>query len=152
MYFSTEQMCRKFTRLMLYYGVFNLSSIVIALNYAIYCMCTGNWDISTWNLPLNNVFPFDKSFGGWILKWLFQASTFFTYACCMIIPTTYFVCFCRYIVAICKHFEMLFNEIQFDNFGRSQCKENTQIRKKLSGLIDHHVNVLEWVHINWCAI
>lgn len=141
-YWSTEQKCFRFTRLMVCYGVVNLSPVVIAFVYAVYCMRTGNWDTTTWNLPLNIAFPFEATVWGWLLKWSFEISTFFTYACCMIMPTTYFACFCQYIVAICKHFELLVDDIRCD-VERFQCKPTRQIHKKLSQLIEHHVNLLE---------
>lgn len=147
MYSATEQKCGKFTRFMIYYLLFNMLSYPMALAYAIYCIYMGNFDTSTWNLPMNVVVPFDtQSIFGWLMKWMYEFGGAVSYFLSMTIPTIYFVGFCRYIVAICKHFELLIDairldveQIQSDQNGR----QKHHVREKLSQLIDLHENVLE---------
>lgn len=154
-YWATEQKCHQFTRLMAYFLVFNSSSLVMALNYAIYCICIGNMDTSTWNLPFNMVVPFNtESLCGWLLYWLYQLSANLAYTLCISMPTMYFAGFCRYIVAICMHFELLVDAIRSD-VERIQSESTVgprqqsnavvwcDVRGKLFQLIDHHVNALE---------
>lgn len=153
-YWATEQKCHRSSRLLLDYMFLSLSACVTSFNYAMYCICAGNMDTSTWNLPFNLVVPFDtESPWGWLLFWLFQSSTAISYTLCMIVPSMHFVGFCRYIVAICKHFELLADAIglEVEQFQRSTKNRQKhldmwhRIREKLSQLIDHHVNVLELV-------
>lgn len=163
MYWSTEQKCRKFTRQMLYYLLFNMLSFPMALIYVIYCIYMGNLDTSTWNLPMNVVMPFDtQQIWGWFLKWIFEFGAAYSYFLSMTIPTIYFVCFCQYIVAICNHFELMVDAIRLDveeiqsvKRGRKNHSNKWQsvrtkavrmklvVRPKLVQLIDFHVNVLE---------
>lgn len=154
-YWVTEQKCRKFTRIMAYIFICNVSSIVMALNYAIYCICVGNMDTSTWKLPFKLVVAFDtKPLWGWFLQWLFQFGASISYNLCISIPTAYFAAFCRYIEAICKHFEQSVDAIGLDVENiRSETKDRpprpknandwNHVRGKLFRLIDHHVNALE---------
>lgn len=131
----------------------NALPMVVALNHAIYCICVGNRDTSAWNLPFNLVVPFNtETLGGWFLYWLFQLSGNIAYSLCIIIPTTHFTGFCRYIVAICNHFELLLEKIRFDfKQIRNSTKVHRQkymevrhnVQEQLFQLIEHHVNVLE---------
>lgn len=150
MYWLIELKCRKFIRTMLYYIAFHEWTFVAALIYAIYSICTGNTDTSTWNLPLNLIVPFNtQPIWGWYLKWFFELSSGFAYALCNIIPTTYFVCSCLYIVAICNHFEMVIESIghEVGPIQNEESQENHQekafVQENLLKSIHIHVNVLE---------
>lgn len=152
LYWAIEQKCCFYTKLMLYYIYSHQMPVVAALAYGIYCICIGDFNTSAWNLPFNVAVPFDtQSIRGWLLKWFFEFSAGFAYILCMIIPTTYFFCFCLYLMGICSHFDVLVNEIKFD-VDELQCHTNQQensptiwycVRKKLFQLIDIHVNALE---------
>lgn len=154
MYRSTEQKCRKFTKFYLYYICCNQSSFVAALGFAISSICVGNLDTSAWNLPFNLVVPFNtEPLWGWFLHWYFQFTASLSYTLCMIIPTTYFVCLCRYIAAICNHFKLLIDSIRFDveqiQYNSKNRQNNTDVwqnvHTKLIELVDLHVNAMEWV-------
>lgn len=121
--------------------IFNASSLVMALNYAIYCIYIGDMDTTTWNLPFNMVVPFNmETLGGWLLGWLLQLSINLSYTLGISISTMNFAGFCHYIVAICNHFEVLIDAIRLDV---EQMKDG--VMEKLFQLIDHHVNALEYV-------
>lgn len=151
MYRSTERKCRKFTKFYLYYICCNQSSFVAALGFATYSICIGITDTSQWILPFNLVVPFDtRPLWGWFLHWFFQFSASLSYTLCMIIPTTYFSCFCRYIAAICQHIEILIDSIRFDVnqiHGDAKNQPNTSawqnVYSKITELIDLHVKVME---------
>lgn len=156
MYRSTEHNCRKFTKFYLYYICCNQSSFVAALSFATYSICMGHTDTSQWILPFNLVVPFNtEPLWGWFLHWFFQFSASLSYTLCMIIPTTYFACFCRYIAAICQHIEILIDSIRFDvkqihddpkNQPNDKSSTNfawQNVYSKLTELIDLHVNVME---------
>lgn len=152
MYWETEQKCFLFTKRMLKYIYFHQMANVAALGYAISCICKNDFETSTWNLPFNLVVPFDtRPVWGWLLKWLFELSCGFAYTLGMIIPTSYFFCFCLYIVAICNHFELMVDMIRLDikkvqsgRRKRRKCvKMWIKIRKNIFQMIDIHSNVVE---------
>lgn len=152
MYWEIEQKCCFYTKLLLYYIYGHQMPVVAALSHAIYCICTGDFNTSVWDLPFSVVVPFDtQSIWGWLLKWLFEFGAGFAYILCMIIPTTYFFCFCLYIVAICNHFELMIDHIRFDieqiqsdTTGRHKHANMWHdVRKNVFQLIDMHVNALE---------
>lgn len=154
MYWETEQKCSVYTKRMLTYIYFHQMANVAALIKAISGICANDIDTSTWNLPFNLVVPFDtRPVCGWFLKWMFELSCGFAYTLAMIIPTSYFFCFCMYIVAICKHFEMLVDRIRLDvqwiragHKSRRECEHMwNKLRKNVFQLIDIHSNVMEYV-------
>lgn len=151
MYWTTELKCRKFTNVMCCYVFFIETTSLAAFAFAIYCICTGDFDTSAWNLPFNIVVPFDTTpIWGWFVDWFYQAISGFAYGSCMIIPTIYFVCTCNYIIAICTHFELLVNslsgdvrEIHMESKHQLRPKMWIDVRQKLSQLVDGHTNLLE---------
>lgn len=125
---------------------------VAALGYAIYCISKNDFDTSAWNLPFDVVVPFDtRPVWGWLLKWLFELNCSIAYILAMIIPTTYFFCFCLYIVAICNHFDALVDsfhlnieQFQSDAIDRSKHLDLwVGVRNNILQLIGVHLNVLE---------
>lgn len=144
---------------MLYYIYGHQMPVNVALMYAIYCIYTGDLNASAWILPFNVAVPFDTHFiWGWLLKWFFEFSAGFAYILCMIIPTTYFISFCLYIVGICSHFDVLADEIRCDVeeilYNESENHSNMwhDVQKKFFQLIEIHVNTLEWVIYYWFCV
>lgn len=130
---------------------FHMSTFMTEIIRAISDICIGNTNASAWNLSFDTVLPFKAStVFGWFLDWGFQSNIGFTYAMCMILTTTHFVCFCYYIIAICNHFELMIDSMRFD------CKEIQKeknihkhlemwrsAREKLKQAIEMHANIHE---------
>lgn len=151
MYWMNEQKCRKFTKIMCVYTCFLQTAFVTAFVHAIYDICNGKFDTSMWDLPFNLVVPFNaKTVQGWFIEWFFQFNVGNCYLISNFIPTTYFACFCNYIVAICKHFDLLLKSIQRD-VDRLHLEETLQeqqqlwrnIKEKLNQAVEVQVKIHE---------
>lgn len=150
MYWKTELKCRRVVKMMLYYIYFHQWTFIMAILYAAFSLCTGNVDTSTWNLPLNLIAPFStQSVWGWFFKWFFEFSSGLSYALCNIITTTYFICFCVYIGAICSHFGMSIDSATQNvrQIQKGDCQNHHEIwqtvQSQLTQCINLHDNVLE---------
>lgn len=150
LYWKTELKCRRVVKMMLYYIYFHQWTFITAILYALFNIGTGNFDTSTWNLPLNLIAPFNtQSVWGWLLKWFFEFSSGLSYALCNIMTTSYFICFCLYIGAICNHFSMLMDSARHNvrQNQKDHCQNHHEIwltvHSKLTQCINLHDNVLE---------
>lgn len=118
--------------------------------FSIYCILTGNSDASTWALPFDLSVPFDtNTILGWYLTWFFQFNISLCYVSCIITITTYFVCCCIYIGAICDHYEFLYKSV-FVNVKQSDAthpmksqQSQQKIAEKMSKVIITHAKVFE---------
>lgn len=145
--------CRKYTKLVLCYFVFNLPAFVGPLPYSFYSILRGNYDTSAWTLPLDIAVPFDKTtLSGWYFLWFIEMNTDLAYALSFILITSYFVCCCFYIDAICNHFDFLCDSIVADidrNRVEKDLKLNEerlrQIDIKIGRMIKVHMNMTEYV-------
>lgn len=156
LYLRSEHNCRRFTRIMGYYLGFHLFTFVAPLIHAIYGIESGIFDAKTFDLPFNFVVPFNtETVSGWCFEWFIQINTGLSYALCMILTTSHFVCSCFYIFAIRKHFDWLIDAIR----NSTECigmEENSRIRWKLwlrtertlHRSIEIHVKLFEWVFIS----
>lgn len=137
MYFKTEQKCRKITKYMSRYIPIHQSIVIASFFNSIHCICIGNLDTSTWDLAFNIVVPFDtQNLFGWYLKWFIQLSMSVSYALSVTSITSYFICCCLYIHAICKHLNLLNNLIQ---------ENNESIHGNLIKAINAQAKVFEYV-------
>lgn len=140
MYWTNEQKCRKFTKILSYYVFAHQSIVMASLFYSFYCICVGNLNTTTWVLAFNIVVPFNTEYLlGWYLQWLIQLSMSISYVLSVVSVTSFFVCCCFYIQAICNHFKLLINSIE-QNDG--QCDERNQ-EKKITNAIEIHVKAFE---------
>lgn len=126
------------------------TGFVFPLFYSIYCICLGNFDTSTYYLPLRTATPFNNdSLLGWYQIYLIQFCAGITYMFSMV-ATLYFVGCCFYLEALCDHFDYLIesidNEFHQDE-GASNVdfvwKNSLNARKHLSNVIDHHNMIYE---------
>lgn len=123
------------------------------LPYSLYCILRGNYDTSAWTLPLDVAVPFDTTtLGGWYSFWFIQMNTDLAYAGSFILITSYFVCCCFYIGAICDHFDFLFDSIVEDIDGnrvetdlKKYQKRQQQIEIKIGRMIKVHMKMTEYV-------
>lgn len=151
MYWNTEQKCRKITKIIGSYPLCHQSTFVAAFSFSIYCIATGNLDTTTWPLPLNLVMPFDtKPIWGWYLFWFIQFCMSLSYITCMVAVTTYFICCCYYIDAICNHFNYLVQSIEEyvdqnkeNRKARMSKLANNKIKLQSHELIKLHMKILE---------
>lgn len=145
-----EQKCRKFTKmLMTCCVVSNQIPIMFALIHAVYGICVGNFDASAIDLPMNVVLPFDtRTIWGWGLLWMLQFNAFNSYPLIMVLTTTYFTCFCFYLIAICDHFNLLIESIRREvdaiQMETNQRGEQWQhVKKTIFRAVDVHVKMFE---------
>lgn len=91
-----------------YYVPFHVSTYIIVLIYAVYCIANGNYDTSRWYLAMNMSLPFDQTrVDGWLLTLIVQLLMASSYAMCMTSFTSYFVSCCYYLSAMSDHFNVL---------------------------------------------
>lgn len=141
-YSASELKCRQCVRIFFFYFCGLLSTFFLALIFAILDICFGKTDTSAWNLPFNVVVPFEtESVLNWLLEWLFQISSGFSYTVRMILTTTHFVCCCYYIMAVCEHFNWEIDSVRQHNNTEQQIWQ--KIREKLQHAVGLHINIYE---------
>lgn len=147
-YWTVENKCHNFTEQMTKFVVFQQTSFCLAFFYSIYCICVGNFDTSTYYLPLRIAAPFNiDSLLGWYLFWVLQCITGISYMFSMVAVLLYFVFCCFYLQALCDHFDHLIESID-DQFRKNQNKPKGDYaskcaRKLLSNTINHHNAIYE---------
>lgn len=150
-YWRAEQKCRKYTKKITSYFFINEAIFLGAPLFSFYCILTGNTDASTWALPFDLSVPFDtNTILGWYLTWFFQFNISLCYVSCTITITTYFVCCCIYLAAICEHFGFLFDSVAEDverNRGETipmkHRKRKRTIEEKMGKIVATHAKVFE---------
>lgn len=130
---------------MIAFAIFEQSPFVFALFFAIYCNFVGNFNTSTYSLPLKMAAPFNiESIFKWYLFWAFQFICGIAYLCGTVIPTVYFVCCCFYIEALCEHFDHFIESIDAE-FRQNQ--DSLDAHKILIKAVNHHNKIYEWVYL-----
>lgn len=123
-YWNAERKCRKFTKFWsTFYIVYDLSAYAIGFFYSIYFILIGQYDTSTWPTSIELPLPFGTAtIWGWYLHFITFTILDLMYMVFMISATTYFVCSCLYINAMCDHIDLIRQSIQFDlnDFGQSK--------------------------------
>lgn len=153
MYWNVEQKCRRFNKIMGTYVILVQAVSVIAVLFSIYCVIVGNFDTSTYYLPLRIAPPFNiDSLFGWYLFLLVQLCLLTSYIFAVVPVITYFVCCCYYLNALCDHFEFLISLVQSEVEQMNSKRPNEQAkinehalnaRKFLCNAIDHHNKIHE---------
>ena len=144
-------MCRKYTRIMISYLVPQHLIFVIAVIQCIFDIIRGHYDTSEWTLPIHISVPFNTdNVLGWFMLLLVQINITAAYALTITSITSYFVCCCFYLDAICCHFDMLINTVkqgvesnQVEKVYYKYRKREQQIRKNLHNAIEIHNDVYE---------
>lgn len=152
-YTSTENTCRKLTKIVISYAALQQQLLFAIFFYSFYCIYTGNIDTATWPLVYNirasiNINPFFD----WYLTWFLQLNLSVGYSLSITTITSYFVSVCNYIMAICDHFRFLMQLIG-ERVHENEIEQNVQkqrintgkVKKQLNQAIDLHVEILEWV-------
>lgn len=119
--------------------------------FSIFFMCSGNFDVSTWPKVFNLRIPLDSTkILGWYFQSILMYSSSSAYILCLTSATTYFVCSCIYICAICDHFSLLmrqmnkcFEQNQLEKNPRKHEMNNHRIKKQIHQAIDVHLKIHE---------
>lgn len=153
----TELKCRKSIKFVICYTCFNWLTFVFALIYAIYAICIGNVDTSTWMLPLNIAVPFNTEvIWGWFIKWLYEFYAAISYALNVSLTPMYFVSLSFYTMTTCHHLGLLIESLQQDltmiqnvkiKMHRQQTWSN--INKKLNEAVTIHAQIYKYAEFRW---
>lgn len=152
-YWMAEQKCRRTIDYLIRYMIFERSAYVFALLFAIYCVYVGNFDTSTYYLPLRLAPPFNiNSIFVWLIFWAFQFICGIAYLCGTVIVTMYFVSCYFYLEAFCKHFDYLIelvdaalnqNHHESNDTHTITYQSPLNARKILINAIDQHNKIYE---------
>lgn len=153
-YWNTEQKCRQFTDRFVKFVFINQQMYIAALFFSFYCIIVGNFDTSKWILPFTLWVPFDTTqVHGWYLLWFIQFSMGMSYSSTQTTITSYFVSCAYYIGAICDHFNVLMekvnyevekNQMENDNPAAFD-KRSRKIERLLGKAVEIHCRAHEWV-------
>lgn len=127
------------------------SYFVAGLLFPFYNICVGNLDTSSWKLTYNIIVPFSRAtVFGWLMTWFVEFNMAFTYALSVVSGTSYFVCCCFYLEAICKHFDLnmrlVDEKAKVKTVGETSAKKldrARQIKDLLNESVKLHVDILE---------
>lgn len=145
-YWNAEKKCRKYTRQISSYFYVNECIFLIPPLFSLYNIFTGNLDVSTWALPMDLSVPFDtNTLWGWYLMWFFQFNISICYVSCTITITTYFVCCCIYIGAICEHFRFMY-DFAMENVEQNRNEKNPQEYERRRFLINEQMGKAANIH------
>lgn len=154
-YWIVEKMCRRRTLIVTCFVFWNESAFVGPLVYSFYCIWSGGYDISEWNLPFNIIVPFDTTnLLGWYLLWLYQFNVSLFYSSSFTVITSFFMSCCLYIGGICDHFDFLCNSViedvernRTEKDPKKQHNRNQDIRENIGRMLQLHVKMFEYVFI-----
>lgn len=150
-YDEVEQKCRKYASLAFNLLALNQIVHVGTLFYSFYNIAIGNFDITTWVLAFRVYIPFDTSeIVAWYLEWLLVFGTCVSYYLCQSTITAYFVCCSIYLMAICDHFDFVYNsvmdgseQIQNEKNQQKYKEKRHQIWKRLCKSVSIHIKAFE---------
>lgn len=154
-YWTTEQRCRKLTKALGSYGIWNTFALIFSLGYALYCISIGNYEPSTYLMFINMSIPFVdlSTMFGWFFMWCIQFNLALSYASAISSMTTFFMSCCFYINAQCDLINTMLYSIQANDTPKKNAfnVENNQ-QKKLSDAIKFQIKIIEWVlkQFLWC--
>lgn len=77
--------------------------------------------------------------------WFFQFNISICYVSCTITITTYFVCCCIYIGAICEHFRFVYDGAM-ENVEQNRNEKNSQEYERKRLLINEQMNKAAEIH------
>lgn len=150
-YWNAEQKCRKYTKKITSYFFINEAIFMGSPIFSIVSILMGNKDASTWALPMDLSVPFNTStISGWYTTWFFQFNISLCYVSCIITITTYFVCCCIYINAICEHYQFLYDSVlvslkryQEEQIPALKHKMRHEITQQMGSVVSTHAIIFE---------
>lgn len=152
LYWNAEQKCRKYTKNLAMIHVFYVqTAYCVVFLYSIYCLCTANFDASTWPTVYDIYVPLDTATVlGWYIQFFFGNLMEVCYFLTMVLPTAYFICCGVYIRTMCKHFLELMISMQRkieqqeqDANLQTHVKNYRQIKTQFSKAIKIHMEILK---------
>lgn len=156
MYEKVEERCRKYTKRIASYVLFNELPLFPSLFHSFYCLAIGNHETSTWTPPAPVSVPFDTThIWRWYIQWILFVNVYFVYIYIAALISSSFICFCLYICAICDHFKLMIQSLQ-KIIATNRVEKNPKKSQKLNKLIvetlckavEIEVKALEWVDFN----
>lgn len=151
-YWQTEKTCRKYTKFMTIFFLISINMAYFMLFFnSIYSVIVGNYDTTTWPALFDLALPFDTVvLWGWYLKWFILTVMDISYVLGMVSATTYFLCCCLYIQAMCDYYDFLINSVQ-QIFTQGKSTRDNQIsnqsyRKMMTTAhkaVEAHVDIFE---------
>lgn len=142
--------CQRFAEQMLVFVLSQRSVFLFALFFSIYCICVGNFDASTYYLPMRFLPPYHiDTLLGWYPFWALQFICSISYLCGTVVVTMYFVSCCYYLGALCNHFDYHLELVDAE-FEKNSNPINA--RKTLINAIDHHNVIYECVKFEFSSI
>lgn len=147
-------MCRKYAKLAAYFIFFHPSAVLPIFVYSIYCIFVGSFDATKLKLPFNIILPFDtQTIWGFHILCFVQYNIGISYVFCMLSISSYFVCSCFYIDALCEYFEYLIGcvekTVKRNVHDKKDVWKTVKLHQKaisqMKKAIELHVNILEYV-------
>lgn len=153
---ETEKRCRKYTRTLAIYMILHQFPVISALANSFYCMSTGNFDTSTWLLPVPVYVPFDIAIiRNWYAVLFFHLNGGSAYIYITTLIASSFIAFCLYICAMCDHFDLLIRSTQRTIETNEDEKNPIESQKRIQLITETLCNAiklqnktLEWVDCN----
>lgn len=151
-YRNAEQKSQQFTKLLMSSVLFQQISFVIALLLSIYSVCIGNFDTTTYILPLRIAAPFHiDSVYKWYIFFSMQFIFGISYMFSFIPVTSFFVCNCIYLNSLCDHFEFIVRLVNAEFYEQRSngevttvcCRSPIRAKKLMKNVIDHHDKMME---------
>lgn len=146
-YRETEMKCRFYTKLAptLYSIVAVLVCILPAVIYSSVCMWYGNFDTSTWFIPMKFAVPFNTAtIGGWYVALLVKVVIIWVFIVVITALLTYLLSVCWYVKALRDHFESFFQKIDSKiTFDQMHSERNTEEKFFFKELILFHMKMTE---------
>lgn len=131
MYQNVEEKCRKYTKTIASFMIFNQFPTFASLFHSFYCVAIGNRDASTWVLPVALSVPLSTAIiWQWYVTWFYCANMGIIYIYVVTLIASSFISFCLYIRGICDHFDLLIQSLQ-KNIKQNRAEKNPdEIRKR----------------------
>lgn len=150
LYVSAERRSYLYTKWTMIILVWVCGSVMIlsSVIYAFWNMIRGNWEASTYFLPLKSSIPFvdPNTINGFFFQLLMQIYGGFFYCTCVCTLTLYFVSCCLFIDACCQEFKQQFDVISEMISSENFPKNVMEIEDLLKAAITLHIKIMEYVH------
>ena len=116
-YWTTEQRCRKITKIMGFSVFFSISPFLVVMLYVLYSLGISDSETSFRMLFFNMSIPFVdvNTIFGWFVMWIVQFNLGLAYALSMTSITSYFISCTFYIKALCEHLNVMMLSIHINS-------------------------------------
>lgn len=110
---------------------------------SIFVCFSDNIELSTIDLPIKFAVPFyTTTILGWYTLWLFEFNIGIAYGVSVVAGTSYFVCCCIYISAICDHYTLIIqSRIKYIGTLSTTKNKASVLQKKMKTLLSQAVEI-----------